>query len=297
MLGGVLTGLFLVVGYAPWWPIFWRQLRQVQGDYWIRPLGERMLAVVPVQLLSIARNDLPAWPRWLLVLAGLGTVLVFFPWRRRPAEWQLLLIAGSYALGIGAATWLLGRSVFVPRYLLPVLPLALVPLAYWLLRIRDRMIRWTLVAASLLLCGNSLLTIVWDYHLWSPAESAYAQAVAYLREQGAEGEPIVLSSREDFLLFYYAAQQAGLVAPIYFCDTPGETTDKHVVFAASLRSGEQLDSGAVWRWKRRWWLVSAWGSWPAPAGWRRLPYVGSVMQDGPVFKSLVILGYEPQGRS
>lgn len=118
--------LSMIVLYLPWMPVLFKQMSNVNQDYWISAITEAELHGYPNILFTLT-NDLY---RDLLIVAYLIGFFLFL--RQFCREHQSLWLAGCYViilmwLGFGIGYSLLKSPILVSRYLVIILPLFWIP--------------------------------------------------------------------------------------------------------------------------------------------------------------------------
>jgi hypothetical protein len=234
-------------------------VEQVSANYWIPPLDWSALAALPVQFVSKPTNGMPALAGPLILLLAAVTLAALWPWRWSMGERQQVAILGGHALAVVGSSALLGRSVFVPRYLVYVLPLAIVPPAYWLCRIPDRLIRrvilgWGLVTLVFVL-GHEMLGYLEECRK-HPDISHVADTV--LRRSRPD-EPVIATDHGTYLLLRYYLGRRRPGQPLLLYDPAFERSERmHVVFASAIRRDDLWSSRLLARARgQRVWILSA----------------------------------------
>ncbi len=116
----------MVLLYLPWIPVLFRQMSNVNKDYWIQPITEAELHSYPNILFTLT-NDLY---RDLLIVAYLLGFFLFL--RQFKRDHQNLWLAGCYSvilmwLGFGIGYSVIKSPILVSRYLVIILPLFWIP--------------------------------------------------------------------------------------------------------------------------------------------------------------------------
>lgn len=269
LVKSMATFALVAILYIPWIPwLFW-QTEQVRAEYWIQPTGWENIAVVPIQFTHPPTNQLPPVPWYVTISLGLFTLVLFWPWRMSQGEFQLGFIFGLQLLGITAIGWILGRSIFVPRYLTHLLPLAAVPVAYWIARVPDVFVRRALSAGLIGSFVGGLCVLISERLESSSDGPAIKQTVSELVQRSAADETIIVTDRSNYLVFRYYLKDVRPSQPCLLFDPRlAESDQKHVVFASAIPPAD------VWRFEDfssategRYWII---GLTPdVPAGWRR----------------------------
>ncbi len=187
---GGLKGWLLASGatillYLPWLGSFLAQLAfKVSNEYWIEPIT---LSTIVSWILSVFSAE--GWvtsPAFLgLVYAGGFAALLLQ--RQKAGTWlclcSLAVPLGTVAVGLAAS--LLVRPVFVIRYLLPSLPLAVFFLAYVLGNTRKEWLLSALVTVSLAAGLSNGLVAAKNALFPDDAQRITAETVAALPEHSA----------------------------------------------------------------------------------------------------------------
>lgn len=203
---------FGVVGllYLPWLGYLRAQVHRVATDYWISPVGWQDSAALVVQMVSVPIG----WPLgrsgydwWVIAFAVLATAGLVWPWRRRPAEAHFCCILLAHAAAVIMAQHCLGRSIFAPRYLIYLIPFAVVPLAYWLGRVRSVGCRVTATGGVLLTlaCLGFQACIV---HFGAPRN--WRQAADFLKDQCSPNDQILCTDLGQYLDAQYYLRDSDL---------------------------------------------------------------------------------------
>lgn len=129
--------------YIPWLPSFLNQVSNVSSNYWIQPLNLRSL------LGCVKFMFLPSgWGGWqiytitaLMIIATLITYVLFF--LGRPDRKEIIIaLSGTIVLGTvilsGFVLSILGRPIFVYRYMIPVYGVFYLSLAFMLSKVIKR---------------------------------------------------------------------------------------------------------------------------------------------------------------
>ncbi|MCI0724466.1 MAG: glycosyltransferase family 39 protein [Acidobacteria bacterium] len=265
---GAFGGIALF--YLPWFPWLLWQSRQVAASYWIAPLGWENVATIPVQFLSLPLNQLPSMP-WY-VYAGLCalTIVLFWPWHGSTAEYQLVITIVVQVAAIVTVNATLGRSVFVPRYVIHLLPLCAAPVAYWLCAIPDAVSRWAIVSSVLLVAGCNTISEAWPYLRFSGVQPAIWQAADALVGEMRSGEPVIVGDSSTYLVLRYCLERRGADPPCYvYAPELLLAPKQHVVFASVIGPEERWNpddlSGIS---TPRFWVVGWEPSW-VPENWAK----------------------------
>jgi mannosyltransferase len=211
---------FFLVGalYLPWVPSLRHQMRLVAADYWIPPLTWSGVPAFLVQLTSIPLNEFPDLNQWtacgLIVLA----LAVLWPYRNTLGETQIAFVFGAHVVLIAATRLFLGRWVFVPRYLVHLLPFYLVPVAYWVCRIRDSMTRRVVSAWLLVTVIYGLYYVLWPYTVSCRPDRDFRRVVADLQHQAKQGDLVIVTDRRFYLILDYYLTQSGSALTRYLVD-------------------------------------------------------------------------------
>lgn len=177
--GCLLAALATVVLYLPWLGSFLSQLAyKVNNEYWIEPITG---AVVAGYFKTIFHaNGLRGFYR----LAGLAYLIAFacLLWSKDRRGIVLCLCALAVPVGtlvIGLAASILVRPVFVVRYLLPSIPLAVFFFAYSLGKMKPAWLMAGLLAVSVLGgAANGAYTV--KYTLFPPSDRITAERMQSL---------------------------------------------------------------------------------------------------------------------
>jgi uncharacterized membrane protein len=251
---------FGIVGllYLPWLPRLAWQASKVSGNYWIVPLKWDDLASLPLQLVSRPMNELPSLASPIAGLLMLVSVAILFPWRRSSAERQQVAIVAAHVVAIIGSAALLGRSVFVPRYLVYLMPLIPVPVAYWLSRIKRDAVRHVVVAYCLFVVSYMLVYEVWAFLPFSTPSADIRSVTEVILSKSQPDEPVIATDRAEFLLLqYYVGRQRPTQAVRLFDKFPSRSASNHVVFdSAILDENFWVPDGPEAARTHRFWVVS-----------------------------------------
>jgi mannosyltransferase len=252
--GAVLAAATAALAYAAWLPAFIGQVTRVSASYWIPPVTwERVAVALACWATGLERVALGgAAPGIAVLVVGLALLAA---WRAQRVVLFLLVSAGSpwvLSLAFSVAT---SRSIFLPRYLVPVQIFLLVLLVLSAMRPRALWLRSALALALVSLCVLCLARAKAQV----PDEPlAEARAAQFLAQRYQEGDVILTDSpRASNRLRYYLAQQ-GVRTPTMHCLLSASADNEevgHFVHTASLASdelvaAERLDAAD---WRRLWW--------------------------------------------
>lgn len=211
------------------------QSRLVGAHYWIQPLSLRAWAAVALQFFNTPLNSLPELPVYQALPLAAVTAAVLWPWRGRPAERQLVCLVLMHVAVIIGVGLVLERPVVVPRYLVYLFPLCTVPVAYWLHRIPDTLVRrlalvWVLVVACVSLFNGSL-----EWGPFSHHQCAHAQIAEVLSREAAPDEPVLVFDVGAYLSMRYYLQHLHLPNPCWVDDPAlDDVREHHVVFSGAI---------------------------------------------------------------
>jgi uncharacterized membrane protein len=127
----------IAIAYIPWVFVLSEQVSKVAYDYWIPPLSLSSFANAVIAVF---------FPMWRVTLTWYESIVVLtialmavVPAERRMLLFEKIVITqlGIHILLIVGATIVLGRSIFVPRYLACLLPLVMASVST-----RIAMIKW-----------------------------------------------------------------------------------------------------------------------------------------------------------
>jgi uncharacterized membrane protein len=239
------AGVFIAIAcaYAPWFPSLRRQMNLVSAAYWIPPLKWSGFASLVSQQFSPPTNHFVAMPWYLILILVLLTVLAVWPWRGTAAERQLIAILVLHVVLVFGSRALMGRSVFVPRYLVHILPLCIVPVAYWMCQISDRFIRKTLIGWSLSVVAYTVVYTLVPALLPTERGRDFRRFVWTLESGSLPREPVIASDRQVFLVFdYYWRRRSGDQLYLLYDPAIIAAAGHHCTHASVIKPSELLDS-------------------------------------------------------
>jgi mannosyltransferase len=268
--GFAVAGAVSVLLYAAWLPAFLRQVARVEANYWIPSVSWTRVATAFASWASgLERGGLAGAATSVTVLIGLATLAAL--WRATREEWFLLLQAAVPWLLSLALSIVTPRSIFLPRYLVPV---QIFFLAFWAVRTRRCSAVWMRVSLAVSLVAVSVFCLVRAKAQVPDEPLAEARAAAFLAERHQAGDVVLTNSpRASNRMRYYLAQK-GLRSPEVHCLlAPAADDIGHFAHTASLESGELIAPQhlASAEWRRLWWGTPASTAVPLPAaGWQEI---------------------------
>jgi hypothetical protein len=288
-------GAFALIGglYLPWVPWLLWQMKMVSTSYWIRPLDWRNVAVLVVQFFNTPSNRLPLMAWYFVVLAAFATLLIIWPWRRAPGERQLIAILATHVVAILLANVIMGRSVFTPRFIVHLLPLCVVPIAFWLCRIRDHRIRRLVVCWVVFVASSTVLSVIWNYLYFVDHRPGFDRLIATMLERPRPDEPVFVLDAGNFLIvkYYYETRHAD--KSCFFVDGALDQPENgHRIFASAIRPEDRWKSATVADFRGpRCWIFYPDGIGQEPSGWQVIweyTFVGSLPHEA---GTIVKVGY------
>jgi mannosyltransferase len=253
-----------IAAFAPWAPLFWRQVRQVRADYWIPPLTARDLAAGVARWATGGELSSAALPAAVLVVAS---IVAAARGGGRAGRFFAVQAIAPWVLGL-AASAASGRPIVLDRYMLFAEAFLLCAWAVALATIEPPRLR--IAVASLLLVvlgagtGSALRAI--------PADPpAMANAARFLKRQAGAADLVVVDSPRALNKLRYYARRAGGDGLDIRCALPERVPlSPHVSHVVSLAEGDAVPADAVFAtgadtvWRGR---ESTAAPEPAPAGW------------------------------
>lgn len=263
----VLAGFVVVLCYAPWVTVLVSQAQRVSGGFWIPPMRLDQAVGVVAQLFSEPLSALTWTPvtAGLLAAAGLAfALMLLIPWFGSAAEWLFLAMAVAHAGGILIGTLVLRQSVFEFRYLVHLVPLAMVALASRAFVLDLGFLRTFVLGAFVAMVGCSAIVALLQR---VPAREAAREATAEVRKRAVAGDVVLGGPDCFFRVKYYLTHPRAPVEFAVYAPSLREKDRRLVVYApALLREHYVLDLHAV-RGRRVWAVTSHYY-----AGWlMRLP--------------------------
>jgi hypothetical protein len=262
--GFALAGAVAALLYAAWLPALVSQVARVGANYWIPAVSfPRAGAAFATWASGLEREALGGTAVWIAAIAILATCAA--AWR---AERFLLFLVvqatvpWALSLTLSIAT---PRSIFLPRYLVPV---QVFLLAFWAVRVLQARVAWLRISLAASLVALSLFCLVRAKAQLPGDPLAEACAADFLAQRYQEGDVILTDSpRASNRLRYYLAQQ-GVRSPVMHCLlTPSAEDTGHFAHTASLAADElitpQVLDGADWR--RLWWGTPTSAEVPLPS--------------------------------
>jgi mannosyltransferase len=192
----VVSYATVALGWGAWLPILLRQTRQVQEYWWRGSLGPWGL---PHRCYEMFFEGPAGDFASLIPTAILVAVLVVLVWKAGPGEWYVLCLAVvPYCLG-AAVSFVIGRNVFILRYLVFAQLFLLIAFAVLVSRIRDRLVRGIVAMVLLVNC------LALDVDAWLRMDivnkPGLKGAVEYIEANWRPGEQVVVCSPS----LYFAA--------------------------------------------------------------------------------------------
>ncbi|HUY31362.1 MAG TPA: glycosyltransferase family 39 protein [Pirellulales bacterium] len=203
------AGVWLM--WAPWAPVFLRQLRQVHAGFWIRPVDWRILATTMYQMFSFSQYD-GASDGVLLGVLELCVLLLaaLVAWRASAIDWYVALAAVLPIVASVAASWL-GVRVFDTHYFVAAQLFFVVAAAALVGRLRAAAIRRLMIAG--LVAGSAALCVMhWRMRDHLAERPGALGAVAWLDGARKPGEPVIVCSP---MIATTIAAHAASPGPIY----------------------------------------------------------------------------------
>jgi hypothetical protein len=258
-----LAGVVALAAFTPWVTAFWRQARQVQGEYWIPPVDAASLTN------AVARWALGGEAGRVAPLAALLAVASLLAAARagRAGLFFALQAATPWALGL-ALSAITGRPIVLERYMVFAQVFLLCAWAVTVTRIEGR--RWRIGAGAtlLLLLGLTLARTARHFPSDPPALAGAARA---LRRNAAAGDLVVVESpRVLNKLRYYAARVDAQGLDVRAALPERIPLSPYVSHVVSLREGETIAADALFASAgRALWIgrESTSPPDPAPPGW------------------------------
>lgn len=256
-LSAAMSFVSIGVSYLPWVPWLRLQLKLVTADYWIKPLSWKSLATVPVQVLSVPLNELPPIAWHVAIGAIVLTLLILWPWRKAAGERQTLCVFGLHVFGIAASALVAGRSLFVPRYLIYLLPLCAIPVSYWICQIGDRIVFRAVLAWLVFMAIYVLASTVETYRPVTEEGADLRRVVAEILSNSNSDEPVVTTSRSLYLVLKYYMERHRPGQPCALFDPELQAaSERHLVFASGMRTADLWVPNPAEVSRQRCWLVA-----------------------------------------
>ncbi|HEV7500080.1 MAG TPA: glycosyltransferase family 39 protein [Vicinamibacteria bacterium] len=250
--------------FAPWAPVFWRQVRQVRADYWIPPLTAGDLAA-GVARWAIGCDLSSAAPlAAVLVVASIAAAACG---GGRAGRFFAVQAIAPWVLGL-AASAVSGRPIVLDRYMLFAEAFLLCAWAVAVATIERPLLRIAAAALLLVVLGVGTWSTVRAIPVDSPA---MANAARFLKRQAGASDLVVVDSPRALNKLRYYARQAGGERLDIRCALPERVPlSPHVSHVVSLAAGDAVAADAVFAagadtvWRGR---ESTAAPEPAPAGW------------------------------
>ncbi len=258
---GVVSVALLALAYGPWVPVLVGQAQRVSGGFWIPPLSWHALAGPWAQLFSepisaITWGSPPSG--WLVVLAAAFGLLLIVPWFGAAFEWLFLAIALTHALGIVLGTVILKQSVFEARYLVHLVPLAMITLASKAFVLESTF--WRGVALSLFMIAVSFSAIAALWHR-VPAREAARLAALEVRKYSQPGD-VFVGDAECFLrLKYYLTHPPVPLQLVVYAPELADRDRRLIVYAPALVREQHVSHLTDVKGERVWLACSHQNAW------------------------------------
>ncbi len=252
----ILAGLLVALCYAPWVPVLVSQARRVSGGFWIPPMRLDQAVGVIAQLFSEPLSALTWTPvtAGLLVAAGLAfALMLLIPWFGSAAEWVFLAMAVAHTVGILIGTLVLRQSVFEFRYLVHLVPLAMVALASRAFVLQRGLLRTLVLGVFVAMVGCSAIAVLLQR---VQVREAAREAATEVRRRAVAGDVVLGGPDCFFRIKYYLTHPPVPVEFAVYAPSLREKDQRLVVYApALLREHYVLDLDAV-RGDRVWVVTS-----------------------------------------
>lgn len=214
----VVSGIAILVLFAPWLKVFIFQFQQVGAGYWIPPMD---LWSIPSTLYSMA-IDIAQPAHWILIIVTLITLLITVRVIRKynqPEKW--LILANFIAPFLGAILFLIlakirhqDSSVYLVRYFIFCSTFYLIMIALFLETAKFKIGRR--IGVTLLV----LLNIFAIWYFWADLKVAekpgMAAAAKFLQANVEPNQKLYVGSSFEFFNYKYYNQTS--VRPLLFTD-------------------------------------------------------------------------------
>jgi mannosyltransferase len=250
--GLTVAGVVAALLYATWLPAFIGQVVRVSANYWIPAVSWLRVSTAFASWASgLEREALGGAAIWIAALTALATLAA--TWRADRVSLFVIVQAAApwlFGLAISIAT---PRSIFLPRYLVPVQIFLLI---FWAARAFETRVTWLRLGLVASLIGLSTLWLVRAKAQVPSEPLAEVRAADFLAQRYQSGDVVLTDSpRASNRLRYYLAQR-GVRSPVMHCLLAPSAEDVgHFAHTASLAADELirprvLDSAD---WRRLWW--------------------------------------------
>jgi len=264
------AGTALLV-YLPWLPVFWAQARRVGADYWIPAVTwEGLVQAGAEWLVGVGPGAFGLAAATVICLLLLAAVALALRGARAAEVFLLAQALGPWLLAVAVSVGS-GRSVFLPRYLVPT---HVFLIAFFALRTGRVAKKRRRLAVALGLVAASGLALVHGLGQLPTGPLAEAQAAAFLAPRHRAGDVVLTDSPRALNRLRYVLAQNGLRKVDGRCLlTRTDEETGHFTHTAALGAGEAVRPAdlATLSARRLWWLTPTSVATPLPArGWTRV---------------------------
>ncbi len=246
----------VVLCYLPWVPFLLGQARRVSGGFWIPPLKWEAVAGFGAQLFTEPISVLTSPPlnRPLIALATiLIGLFVVIPWFGAAIEWLFLMLLLTHAAAIIVTTKILHQSIFEVRYLLHLVPLAMINLASRPFVIYGRPLRRCVHAIFVFVVGIAGISALATR---TPAGEAILEAAEWLIGR-VQPEDLVIGDGQCYFRLKYYLEHFGVNVPLTaYAPYVAQRNERLVVYAPALVRAGALTSLDGLRHRRIWTVAS-----------------------------------------
>jgi hypothetical protein len=228
--------------YLPWLPVLLGQTAEVGGGYWIPDVDIHALTAAFVNLFWPSDSFAYAWPETLA--AVMLVVVLLFPYRNGQLERFFTVLVVVLIVAVVGTQSVLGRSVFMPRYLACLLPFAVAVVPLRIAKLPDGLLRRLAVvvfAADLAIIGYyAAEQLVASASQPDSAEEDAAKAAKFLTAARRHDACIVFNDPCVYLTFCYNAKES---ADLWFWNPDLKQTNRvaHEPFLSCMLPHRRLD--------------------------------------------------------
>lgn len=208
----VVSYLIIAISYIPWLKIFFKQLGQVQENYWIPAMNIWSIPCTFYKLNTGAGVNVSESTTLLtlMMIIIIATIIYALIKNKTPAKWltfSLLIVPFIAAIGMSLKT-----SIYLDRYFIFVSAFYIILICSAILEVKNKFIRNTLIIVTIL---GSLAGFT---HYWNDLnikeKPGMAGASVYLNQEVNSNDKIYVGS--SFVYFTFKYYNNTQVEPLLF---------------------------------------------------------------------------------
>ncbi len=208
----LISYLLIVLSYIPWLNVFFRQIGQVEKNYWIPKINIWTILASFLKLTTGTGIDAPRF--WYIVISlalVIFAVIIFFLSKNKNSlKWFVfLLFIVPFLASIGVS---IKRSIFLDRYFIFVLPFYSILITGAILAIKNKLLKNILISVAIL--GTLISFPIYWTNLKVTEKPGMKGAADYLNQQVQPNEKIYVGSSFVYFTFKYY-NQTGIYPLLY----------------------------------------------------------------------------------